>query len=158
MGLKDYTPATETIQLPGDDSFVVRGLALRDISALLQLHYDTAEKLFDKYVTAEATSIALAASPDVEVPAFAASIGGTRAVIMDALKTAPRMIADLIACAADEPDATENILRLPTGIQVSAVEGIIRLTLEAEGGLEKMLETVTKLTTSLAGLGGDRSP
>jgi hypothetical protein len=152
MGLRDFAPATETIQLPGGDTFVVRGLALEDITVLLRSHYDTAAKLFDKYVNAAATDAANAALPEADFGS-----GGMRSVALEALQEAPTLIADVIAQAADEPELAPLVKRLPLGTQIEAAEAVIRLTLEAEGGLEKLIETVNKLTSSLAGLGDDRS-
>lgn len=152
MGLKDYAPATQTIQLPGDDTFVVRGLALQDITVLLRSHYDTAARLFDKYVGEAAQTAADAAVPEAKF-----GPGNMKAVILDALQAAPSMLSDVIAVAADEPELGPQVARLPLGVQVEAIEAIIRLTLEAEGGMEKLIETVEKLTSSLAGTDGDRS-
>lgn len=153
MGIKDYAPATEVIGLPNDDSFAVRGLALQDITILLRSHYDTAAALFDKYVGAASLSAADAVLPEANY-----GQGNLRLVVLDALQVAPEMIADVIAHASDDPSAAPHVKRLPLGVQVSALEAVIRLTLEAEGGMEKLLETVNKLTSSLAGLGKDRSP
>ncbi len=152
MGLRDFTPTTETIPLPGDDSFVVRGLALEDITVLVGNHYDTAARLFDKYVSEAATDAASAALPSANF-----GEGDMRGVALDALKEAPTLLAEVIARAADEPDLVAQVRLLPLGVQVAAVEAIIRLTLEAEGGMEKLVETINKVTSSLAGLGEDRS-
>lgn len=152
MGLKDYAPATEEIQLPDGSTFSVRGLALQDITVLLRSHHETAERLFNKYVSEAAMDAASAASPNVD---FGAS--DMRGVILDVLDAAPAMLSDVIAQAAEEPELSGLVARLPLGVQIEATEAIVRLTLEAEGGMEKLVETVNKLTTSLAGLEQDRS-
>ncbi len=152
MGLPSYSPATEQIDLPNGESFVVRGLSLEDITVLLRTHYDTAAALFDKYVGEAAQTAADAALPEADF-----GLGDMRSVVLDALQAAPGMIADVIARAADAPDDAPHVRRFPLGVQVAAVEAVIRLTLEAEGGMGKLIETVNKLTSSLAGLGADRS-
>lgn len=152
MGLRDFTPKTETVSLPGDDSFVVRGLALEDITVLVGAYYDTAAKLFDKYVSEAAVDTANAALPSANF-----GEGNMRGVVRDALKEAPAMLAEVIARAAGEPDLAPQVRLLPLGTQVAATEAIIRLTLEAEGGMEKLVETINKVSSSLAGLGEDRS-
>lgn len=151
MGLKDFKPATETISFPGGD-FAVRGLGLVDLTVLLRSHYDTASALFDKYVSAAAQTAADAAMPDVGF-----GQGDVKGVILGVLETAPQMISDAVALAADEPDMAPLVAKLPLISQIAAVEAVVRLTLEAEGGMEKLIETVNKMTTSLAGLGGSPS-
>lgn len=150
MGLRDYAPAVETIDLPNGDSFVVRGLSLNDITALVRDHYDMAAALFDKYVAA-------ASSEAVDTAIGIKDGNHVRDAVLDALKAAPGLLSDTIAHAADEPDMAGNVARLPLGVQIEAVEAVIRLTLEAEGGLEKLIGTVEKLAGSVAGLTVDRS-
>lgn len=145
MGLRDYVPATAKIDLPGGDHFVVRGLALNDISVLLRNHYAAAQDLFDKYIGQASLAVAKQTLPDA---GFDEPDNG--ALIRKALEIAPNMIAESVALAADEPELVAQVRTLPLLTQVEAVEAVVRLTLEAEGGMEKLIETVNKLTGSLA--------
>ena len=79
-------------------------------------------------------------------------------VILDGIEKAPAIFAEVIARAADEPDLAPQARLLPLGVQVEAIGEIVRLTLKAEGGVEKFSETVTKLARSLSGLVGGRAP
>lgn len=139
MSLKDFTPKTETITIPSGGEFAVRGLSLDDITSLVQLHYGPLAALFDKYI-AEGVANAVTDS---------ASDENVTAVVMDLARQAPRLIADVICHAADERDAQASVSLLPIGVQVATIEAVLRLTLEAEGGLEKLAATVMRLGSNL---------
>lgn len=149
MALSDYAPKSETVTFPGGE-FTVRGLSLQDLTVLLRTHYATANALFDRYIGESAMAAATAKSPEI-------ATGDPREVVLEALEVAPGMISDVVARAADEPDKAALVARLPLGVQVEAIEAVVRLTLEAEGGLEKFVETVLRLTGSLASVPVDRS-
>lgn len=151
MGIGDFAPQTETIEFPGG-SFAVRGLALQDITVLLRAHYATASALFDKYVGESALAAA-----SLEVPGAGLDMGDPKSVVLEALEVAPGMIADVVALAADEPGSAPLVRKMPVVVQVTAIEAVIRLTMEAEGGMEKFIETVTKITGSLASVPVGRS-
>ena len=152
MGLSAFTPATETVAFPGGE-VAVRGLCLDDLTVLVRRHYDTVSGLFDRYVRDGASSAVDAAIEQREIDA--AQLRGLAFEVMD---EAPEMIADVIALAAGEPGARENAKTLPVGTQLDLIERVIRLTLEAEGGPEKLVETVSRLAESLAALTASRSP
>lgn len=58
----------------------------------------------------------------------------------------------MIARAADETERPEMARTLPTGVQIDAIQKVITLTLEAEGGLEKLIETAKTAWTGVAAL------
>lgn len=149
MGIK-YTPATQSVQYPGGE-FAVRGLSPEDIGVLLAAHYEALANLFDTYVTESAIQ-----SLGNDVSRGQLNLGNVGEVIGRVMATAPTLIADVIARAAGEEDS--RVVRLlPLTVQIDAVEKIIRLTLEAEGGLEKLVETVTRIAGVLALASADRS-
>lgn len=150
MGLKDFTPATETVAYP-DGNFAVRGLSLEDLTVLVRAHYKPLSELFDRYV-----GEAAAAAAD-EVSGGQLKLGDVSDVVLEVLETAPGLLADVISRAAGEPDQAHMARMLPTSTQIDAIEKVIRLTLEAEGGLEKLVGTVSKLGSSLSILAADRS-
>jgi hypothetical protein len=156
MGLGTFTPKTEKVTIPSGGEFAVRGLAPEDFVVLLRNHRETMTQLFEKYV-AEAAMVALAEDEaDSGVVQMLAS-RGVQDLIFEALERVPALAGDIISRAADETENPHLARLLPTGVQLDSLDKIVRLTLESEGGLEKLLETVSRLTTSLAGLTVDRS-
>ena len=86
------------------------------------------------------------------------NIGDVKGVVMEALQHAPALIGDVIARAADETEHPERARLLPAGVQIDAITKIVTLTLEAEGGMEKLLETVINLVTTMSTAVANRSP
>lgn len=152
MGFGSFIPKTERVEFPGGE-FAVRGLSLEDFTVLLRHHYEPAKAMFDRYVDEAAVEAAAQAFPESVEGA-----GNMDDVVREALEMAPGMIGDIIARAADETEHPEKARLLPMGVQIDAITKVVRLTLEAEGGLEKMLESVTKLAESLTELNAARSP
>lgn len=152
MGLKAFTPKTEKVAFPGGD-FAVRGLSLEDFTVLVRNHFEPMSALFEKYVDQAAIARATA-----QVTKEGMELGDIRTVVLEGLQMAPSLIGDVIARAADETENPQLARLLPMGTQIDAVEKIVRLTLEAEGGLEKLVETVLKVSGSLTELSASRSP
>jgi len=153
MGFGTFTPKTDTVELPDGGNFAVRGLSLGDFTVLLRSHYEPAKAMFDRYVAEAGVEAAGRAFPDADL-----GIGRVDDVVMEALEIAPGLIGDVIARAADETEHPETARLLPMGVQIDAITKIVHLTLEAEGGLEKLLESVTRLAGSLTDLTAARSP
>jgi hypothetical protein len=150
-GLSGFIPVTDDVTYPGG-KFAVRGLSLEDFTILIRSHYPPMLALFEKYVS-EAGMERL----DVEVGG-GLNLGDMKAVVLDALDTAPALIGDVIACASGETENAHIARTLPMGVQIDAIGKIVTLTLEAEGGMEKLLGTINLLTTSLSTAAGTRSP
>ncbi|MEP2533551.1 hypothetical protein [Shimia sp.] len=153
MGLGAFTPKTEKVEIPGGE-FTVRGLSLEDFTVLLREHYQPAKAIFDRYVT-EGTIDALDQAANGDSPL---GLSRVHDVLLEAIEAAPALIGDAIARAADETDNPHLARLLPAGVQIEAIQKIVTLTLEAEGGLEKLVETVIKLAGSLTDLTASRSP
>ncbi len=152
MSLTAFEPKTEIVELPGGGSFAVRGLSLEDFTVLLRAHYEPISTLFDRYVAESA-----AEAVDQKETGGVMGLGDVRGVVLEALEHAPGLIGDVIARAAGETENPHRARLLPMGVQIDAIEKVIRLTLEAEGGLEKLVETVSRLAGSLTELTANRS-
>jgi len=150
MDLKSFKPATQDVAIPGG-SFAVRGLALEDFTILLRQYYEPMSALFDQYL-----SEAALAKMDKDTD-NALGLADMQSVVMNALVVAPGLIGDTIARAADMDGDTHTPRLLPLGIQIEAITKIVTLTLEAEGGVEKMIETVSTLATSLSTVVANRA-
>lgn len=142
-GLTAFTPMTEEVIIPGG-KFAVRGLALEDFTVLIRTHYLPMVALFEKYV-GEASLERLDRDSELGL-----NLGDMKSVVLEALDTAPALIGDVIARAADETENPHIARLLPMGAQIDAIGKIVKLTLEAEGGMEKMMGTINMLTASLS--------
>jgi len=134
MSLKSLRLPEAKVELP-DGGFVVRGLSLNDVSILVQRHGKRLNELYQQFTE----------QGDLTTETVAA-------FALPLLQSAPEIAAELIACAAGDPDDAEIAGRLPFPVQIDALEKIAILTFEAGGGPKKLLETVVRLaqgTTSL---------
>ena len=133
MSLKTFTIPKENVQLPGDDSFVVRGVSLNDVTTLVEKFRPDLEQMFDQFQNAENLSLEEGAD-----------------VAFSMLQSAPRLVAYLIALASSEHDddsplseIAETVLGLTAGVQVDALEKIGRLTFEDQSP-KKLIEAVMR--------------
>jgi hypothetical protein len=134
MGLKNLVIASEIIKVPGNDDLVVRGLGLDSIVYLLRHNQSALEEVF-----AAAQNGSLNAS----------SVEGLAATLADRAGPLAYM---LIACGCGEPEEWRNAGGLPLSVQIEAIEKIVNLTFASEGGVEKFLETVTRMLSGAADL------
>ena len=149
MGI-NFTPDTKTVEYPGGE-FAVRGLSLEDFTVLIREHYQPMAALFDRYVAEAVLEKADADSGGT------LGLGDMQNVVLEALEVAPALIGDVIARGADETENPAVCRLLPAGVQIDAIGKIVTLTLAAEGGMEKLVETVSRLTTTLATVVESRS-
>lgn len=126
MALKGYVAPKITLKIQ-ETEFTVRGLNLADLTIILEAHEPMVTKLFNDY-TANQNS-------DTEL----ASIG------LALVNSAPELIAHIVSIAADEPDASEDFMKLPIATQLEAIEAVGKLTFEAAGGVKKLIEIVARL-------------
>lgn len=129
MSLADFTLPTEDIK--GSDGkvvFTVRGLSLNDIVQLLQKNRPAMEQVFNEFQEKGDKLL-----------------GDDQALVQMLLESVPRLFAQAVARAADEPDQEDVILKLPLSMQVDAFEQIGKLTFDAEGGPKKVLEAVVRV-------------
>lgn len=152
MGLSGYTPKTEKVEFPGGE-FAVRGLAPEDFTILLREHYAPMAALFDRYIGEAALE-----KVSADVTGGRLKLGDMRDVVLAAFDQAPALMGDVIARAADETENPKLARTLPSGVQIDAIGKIVTLTLEAEGGLEKLMETVSMVAANLVSVVANRSP
>jgi len=135
MGLHNLVIPTETIKIPGNDDLVVRGLGADSIIFLVRHHSETLENLYGGVT--EGTI-------DTDNP---------EALALALANQSPNLIAMIIACGVGEPEQWETAGKLPFSIQIDALIKIGRLSLSAEGGLEKMMGSVMQVMTDMSSLG-----
>lgn len=124
MAIADFILPTEEVKIPGG-SFAVRGLSLEDVTVLISSHGPVMEDFFARY----------SGNEDFD----AMQIG------MNLVNSAPALVAQIIALAADEPDQAQKIRKFAINVQQEALEKIAKLTFDASGGPGKFIEAVIRL-------------
>jgi len=121
MAVPAYTPPTKSISLPRTtETLTVRGLSLEDITSLLHAHLPDITLAVEQY-RASLSDVYSTRSMD----AFLASM----------MTGFPKLAAAVIATAADDPEAVDQIRRYPSGVQIKALVAIAELSLEDMGDL-----------------------
>lgn len=131
MSLKSLKLPTKMVPVPGgddDQAFAVRGLTLSDIKQFLLDNAIETQMVFD-------SAKSMADGNDVDWTGFAASL----------INVAPRLVAQAIAVASDDPDSVKIAEKLPIEVQIDALDKIASLTFSTEGGPKKVLEIVMRL-------------
>lgn len=126
MSLSDYVPQRVTVPLRGG-SLQVRGLALDDVTILLQNHLPDLDTLFDLYQEAQTDHT---------------KVSDTAKYAVQIIKQAPGLVANMIALAADEPDQVEKARVLPIAAQQKALMEILRISFEEAGGPKKFFASL----------------
>lgn len=134
MGLKNLVIASETVEVPGNEPLVVRGLGLDSVIFLVRNNQSGLEEVFSHVQNGTIQ---------------ASSIEGLAVTLAD---RAGPLAFQIIACGAGEPSEWKQVAYLPLPVQVEALEKIIRLTFAGDGGVEKFLETVTRMMSGAADL------
>lgn len=126
MALSSYVERQDSVEIPGNEPLVVRGFSLPDILLLIHRHKGMVEELFGRVASGELKSDTVEQTIMAVVGEFSPVVG------------------QVIASAAGEPDQWETAMRLPLGVQVEALDKIITLTFEANGGVEKFMGIIAK--------------
>lgn len=135
MALKDYFEQTETVRIDASNSIQVSAVTLGSLLLLVKGRMDEVKALYDKAV---ADGIDKNPTADTIVTFLA--------------KEAPLLLGDIIAAAAGEPGEGAKASKLPIGVQLDALNKIMGLTFEAEGGVKKFVESVVDLTEKVASI------
>lgn len=98
MSFHEYTPPTVTLET-NSTPITLRGLNTDDLTGLIQRHGALIETWFEGEIDFSET-----------------------------LVKAPRMVADMIACAAGEPEAVDIAASMPITLQLRAIAEVFRLT------------------------------
>lgn len=105
MSFDNYQPQTATIKTAGGE-INLRGLNVDDLSGLIYRHGGLIETWFEGEVD-----------------------------MVQTVAKAPALVADMIACAAGQPEAIDKAAQMPVGLQVRAISEVFRLTFsEADMG------------------------
>lgn len=118
MSWADYQPPSIEVPLGNGAVGTVRGLNVDDLSALIATHLDTLSEAVALYARSKA---------DVY------SQRNLHAFVIAVAKEFPSLISEVISLAADEP--TLKGKKLGLGLQVAALDAIVKLTVEEAGGL-----------------------
>lgn len=135
MGLKDLQLPQEEVAYTGG-SLSVRGLNIVDVSFLIRNYGDSMTQAFDQIT-----------GSDKEI-----GVDNVMELALPLIESFPSLVAQVIACAADEPEQSLMASRLPFPAQLDAVEKILALTFDASGGPKKFMETVLRLAQGTNGL------
>lgn len=134
MSLKTYKPATDTVELPGDQTLVVRGLTTNDLSALFSRYAGDIESVFRLLVDGKSKG--------------SIAVDDASATVAQFINSAPAIAASVIACGAgdgDDVDAFEIALSLPFPAQLDALLKIGKLTFGTEKSVKKFLATASTM-------------
>lgn len=128
MGInRDFSFETHELRLKEKTVATLRGISADDISTLLVQETENVEKIFDSIENHMADT-----SSDINLDdpnAVAAALRDQSKPMIDAvLKQAPRVLAKIIAIAADDLDAWPSVAKWPIPVQLEALTQIMRLT------------------------------
>lgn len=136
MGLHDYQLPTERVDIDAKNHFTVRGVSFEDITKLVNKHGPVCVLIYTKFTESKGKH---GLRPE--------TIGQ---LISLAMGQFPDAVAEMIAIAAEEPETVSTVQRLPLGIQLDAIEKIVRLTFTGEADVKKLVETVTRMAGAVA--------
>lgn len=139
MSLKNYKAPTVTVPLDGENSFEVRGLSLEHLIETFKKHTEDMEAVFKKFMDEREEGAPL-------------TVAAIRQLAEFILLETPKMAYQLIAQAANEPDAADVVKTLRFPVQVDALLAIAELTITSEAELKKLVEAVTKAINRVTSL------
>lgn len=143
MALSNYSIPRTTIALGDGNEISVRGLNTEDISFLVQVH----KADVDAVVAMMRGTIKDAKTPD-EIAAAVTKQGDETLLL--AVQHFPLLIGNIIANAADEPEAWDNATKLPAPVQLEALLAIVRHTFNDVDGFKKFVGNVTAVLRSVS--------
>lgn len=137
--LKSIIIPREEIKLDDGQSFDVRAISTNDLMTLVGEHGMGLTEMFTRLQEKRGTG------------EFHADM--IRDTILRVAREFPDVASGLIALASDAYDREGMALarELPFTVQVDALEKIFGLTFRSEGAVKKLMETLTKALTGVAG-------
>ena len=124
--LKDYRAPRADVKLSDDETYTVRGLSLSDLMEGFNAYNDQMQLIFKGFRDGDLSQDEL---------------GGA---LMEAIRTAPDLVAMLISRAADEPDELATVRAMPIDDQCRFATAVLDLTLRDGLVLKKVFEIVAK--------------
>lgn len=134
MGLAQHETPRIVVPLIGSNSVALRGLNLDDFSALLVDHLEPVSKIADLYAQHKNSVF---------------SNKAFQGFIIGIAKDFPTIVSEVISMSADEPDA--KTIKLSTGLQISCLTAIMKLTVEEAGGLGNLFAQLGSLGRGVLG-------
>lgn len=122
----DLVIVTELVQLPNGGKLVVRGLNGSHLTHILRKHAAACEELF------HLAKVLPPATSQVDL-------------VADLMAHAEPIAMEVIACAIGGPQYLEAACDLPPSVQLTILITCFNLTVEKEGGLEKLVESVIQI-------------
>lgn len=133
MSLASYTPEARDLKVGDKVVCRVTGLSLTHIEILVRAHLEDIEALFELFMSGGGNF----GNDDLK------TLG------VSLVTNAPGFVANVIALASGEEDATAGAARLPMPAQLQAMSDIMELTFTEVGGIKKFMETVATLLGSV---------
>lgn len=130
MALSDLVIPTKEIRI-GKTSISVRGLGFDDVAILISNNRKSLEQAIEMFGGSSDAQAAMAS------------------VATKLLIELPDLVAQVIACACDEPGEAKKVRRLSAPIQLEAILAIGQLTFEETGGVKKFAEQVADIFRSV---------
>lgn len=131
MALKDIQIPKVDVEVTPGSSFAVRGLSTADIEHLVRTHGTELRELFTQYMSGDLKKI----KATQMLP-----------ILKDVVAKVPALVVDVIALGADADAEDIKVLKkLSSGVQLTALSKIAGMTLNVEGDLGNVLETVIQL-------------
>lgn len=147
MGInKSLALATASVEWNGEEAAKVRGLSPADIGTIIAVH---GEDIFEAFLSLdEFDSLRVGSVEDVadKLMADGPKIIGKMSTAM------PRLIAFVIACAADAKDDVESIEPWPLPLQFDCLVQIARLTFVGPEGFRVFVGNVQALVASIGAM------
>lgn len=144
MDLRDYTIPRAKVPLPGKASpggekpfFEVRGLCADDLTLLITLHHGPITKALKLYQESRADIL---------------TTRNITGFIMTLVKDFPDLVSEVISAATDSlDDETRQVARkLPITTQITALNEIVKLSMEEVAGLKNLLAELRERIASPA--------
>jgi len=134
MGLRNIVVRREDIVLPDGQTFKVRGLTSFDLFSAVGAYGPQMSMLF-------------ASLSDRKLTASRLTNDMVKSAIVECIKEFPDLLAYLVASASDDPspEAMATFRTIPAVSQVEAVETIFKLTLQSEGEVKKLVESLSRM-------------
>lgn len=134
MALATYVPVSHEHTLRDGSVISVTGLSLNHIARLINHHFEDIEALFDLFQNLDRTHN-----------------GDLGSIVAGLISDAPGFVANVIALAANEPEAAPQAEKLPFPLQLTLLTQIAELTFEDVGGVKKGMETIAALLIQMKG-------
>ncbi len=126
MSLAGYTPETKEVSWEAHGkpwTFSVRGLTLPDLTSLVASNLGELDKAVELWNTAKGS---------VYTPT------AMQKFLQNLIRTAPGLVAEVLAIASGEPEQAATYATIPFGISMQALAGLIELTLKEISGLKNL--------------------